>query len=155
MKVPLTREFYAIIDREDWDLVSRYKWQYCPADNNRAYATTQVKVRGFGHCFSMHRLIMGFPEFQVDHRNRNGLDNRRKNLREATRVLNIANSAIRRDNTSGAKGVHWSKSHNTWCARIQVNGKRITVGEFTNKVAAMQCRKKAAEKLYGEFHRIK
>ncbi|MEG7750695.1 HNH endonuclease, partial [Listeria monocytogenes] len=63
----------------------------------------------------LHRQIMGEPSgFEVDHIDGNGLDNRRANLRVASKTQNVRNQRIRQDNTSSFKGVSWSKRRQKW-----------------------------------------
>lgn len=87
----------------------------------------------------MHRLIMGFPvNMEVDHINGDTLDNRRCNLRICTHAENMANRKIHRDNTSGYRGVYWSKERNMWRVQIYINGKKIDRYDKTLKGAALK-----------------
>ncbi len=88
---------------------------------------------------------------RVDHKNRNGLDNRRANLRIATPSQNNANSKIPINNTSGFKGVAFRKKK--WEAYIMVNQKKIHLGRFLAKELAAAARSKAGQDYFGEFAR--
>lgn len=141
--IPLTQGFEAIIDDEDFALVSQYKW-YC----NEGYAVTYHK----GKRVRMHRLLMDAkPGQQVDHRNRNRLDNRRSNLRICTLADNNRNITLRKDNTSGYKGVSLDKTTGHWKPLVYVNGKAKTFGQFKNKRHAALAYDLWAVDLHGEF----
>ncbi len=84
-----------------------------------------------------------------DHKNHDTLDNRRENLRKATKSQNMMNRRMKRDNTSGYIGVHWHLGK--WQARITSNGKRISLGHFFSIEKADRAYDEAAKKLYGEF----
>ncbi len=151
--VPLTKGYEAIIDAEDVPLVEGFNW-IASVERNTVYA---VRREGSG-CrreIRMHRVIMGDPDgLQVDHRHGNGLDNRRSNLRVATGLQNSRNARIRKDNSSGFKGVSWNKSARKWHARIKVDGSRINLGNYETPEAAHAAYAKASAELHGEFGRI-
>ncbi|MGT3661457.1 HNH endonuclease [Escherichia coli] len=96
-----------------------------------------VQIILCGRAFLAHRLawicIHGAPASEmIDHINGIRNDNRACNLREASKFENSHNKAMNKNNTSGIKGVNWSSSHNKWHARVGVNGKRFTVGYFSD-----------------------
>jgi len=101
----------------------------------------------------MHRQVIHIPKHMVcDHINRNGLDNRKPNLRPATVSQNLCNRAKRKTKTrSKYKGLEWDKTQRRWKARIQLNGKKINLGSFTNEIDAAKAYDKAAKKLFKEF----
>ncbi len=103
-------------------------------------------------CFLMHRWVMGFPPsgVDVDHINGNGLDNRRCNLRLATRSQNLANAAIPRHNSSGYKGVSATRN-GKWLARIRKDRVQRNLGIFDTPEEAHAAYCEAAVSLYGEF----
>lgn len=131
----------AIIDRDDVDLVSQYKWGY---DETNGYATSRY------YNTSMHRYIMNAKgsDIIVDHKNRNKLDNRRGNLRIADKSLNAINADLRTHNTSGVTGVSYSRSKELWRSYINYKGNRIDLGWFKNKDDAIKSRLKAELKYY-------
>ena len=115
------------MDPEDWEVQGKYKWhimkcgrtQYAKR-NERGVPAAQRKS------ILLHREIMNPPEgIIVDHINGDGLDNRRANLRLATRSLNSLN-------TPHTKGVFWNKQRNKWHARIQLDGKVRHIGLFNS-----------------------
>lgn len=104
-----------------------------------------------------HRLAFlymtgSIPEY-VDHINGVRTDNRWVNLRPATKRQNQYNQKIRSDNTSGIKGVCWSKPHNKWVARIYVDGKVIGLGTYVDIKEAESAVIEARNKYHGDFAR--
>lgn len=103
-----------------------------------------------------HRLawlyIFGvWPKIQVDHANGDRRDNRLCNLREATRRENSWNVGLRRDNTSGFRGVSWHRQKARWCARIWVRGRCKCLGYFHTPEAASTVYEAEATNLFGKF----
>lgn len=102
-----------------------------------------------------HRLVWlfvyGHLPKMIDHINHNRSDNRLCNLREATDTQNNCNLRIRKDNTSGIKGVSWFARDKNWRARIQINGKSIHIGYFDKISSAKEAIYKARAKYHGDF----
>lgn len=92
-----------------------------------------------------------WPTHEVDHKNRDPLDNRWCNLREATRAQNAHNKAKYSNNRSGYKGVSWSTREQKWCAKIRINGIGTHLGYFNDPKEAHLVYKSAAKKYHGEF----
>ena len=140
------------IDTEDYDKIKDYFWHIRPDDG---YVGTHFKIRENGKIKQksklLHRLIMGEPDALVDHvHDDRKWDNRKYNLRIATRGENAINSAPRKKNISGCTGVTKTRS-GTWRARIQVNGKEKWLGTFADLDDAIEARKKAEKEYYGDF----
>lgn len=159
-KIKLTQGKYALVDAEDFEWLSQWKWFYHlhPKDKT-GYACTNGKYIGGKRLpkTRMHNLIFGK---RVDHINGNGLDNRRKNLREADTFQQAYNKGVQKHKkTLGCKGVSITRDHNGvqkyWIARITVRGERIYLGTFKNHIAASRAYIKAAKKYHGEFARWK
>ena len=103
----------------------------------------------------MHRTVaeryLNIAGLQVDHRDRNGLNNQRHNLRPATTSRNSANKPGNRNNTSGFKGVFWDKSKRLWLASIRVNYKQLHLKRWPTQLEAARAYNAAAIKYFGEF----
>jgi HNH endonuclease len=91
-------------------------------------------------------------DLDVDHKNRDSLDDRKKNLRLATRSQNNMNRLLSKNNSSGAKGVCWHVAVNKWNSYITVNQHQIRLGLFSSFADAVAIRKEAEKRYYGEFH---
>ena len=114
-----------------------------------------ICVKFAGRKISAHRIVWKLhhreePPAQIDHKNGVRSDNRPDNLREATNEENQANSRLKKSNTSGHKGVSWSKSDQRWRVRCQSHG-RTWQGNFKTLDAAAAAVKVARERLCGEF----
>ena len=139
-KIKLTQKKYALVDNEDFDKINNFKWHY----NSNGYARTSNPK------LYMHHLIKPiFNNFEIDHINRNRLDNRKSNLRIVNHSDNLINTSLRKDNKSGYKGVSWDKFRNKWTTRIQVNKKNISLGRYSNIQGAWLARKMAERIYYG------
>jgi hypothetical protein len=121
--VPLTKGYVAVIDALDVHLVERWNWG-AKQDARTVYAKRGFKCGGRQHSLLIHRVILEAPAgVEVDHINGNGLDNRRSNLRLATKSQNMQNMRLSRINTSGFKGVCWDKDRGKWRAHITLDRK--------------------------------
>ena len=157
IEIPLTQGQVALIDDEDFELVSKYKWHVQWNKNTKSfYAGTKIrKSDGKRTTLQMHRLIVNAQKGQrVDHIHHNTLDNRKSELRICTPSQNQHNRAIQANNTSGYKGVSWHKQRQKWLARIKVNGKRISLGLFLTPELAHAAYCRAALELHGDFARV-
>ena len=149
MFLPLTRGKFAKIDITDAPLVSQHNWFAAP-DRGTWYAVRGGKV---GPRIRLHHEITGgrVEGMMVDHINRDGLDNRRDNLRVCTPAENTRNRRTPTTNTSGYIGVSWMKRNRKWRARVEVDGARIHIGMFNSALDAAIARDAAAIKFHGEF----
>lgn len=117
-----------------------------------------ASLRILGKNFRAHRIAWlmtygEFPKKQLDHINCIKTDNRIANLREADQSKNQANCRLNSRNTSGFKGVSWYRTEKRWRARIEVNGKCISLGYFIEVEDAHAAYRQAVEKYFGEFGR--
>jgi hypothetical protein len=107
--IKLTKKERAIVDDDMFEYLNQWKW-YC---HGNKYAARKIGKRGKN--IYMHRLILNFPEnLEVDHINRNGLDNRKENLRIVTHQQNMMNQKNRDNSKSGYKHINWDKQTNRW-----------------------------------------
>lgn len=156
-EIPLTHGKVALVDDADYEmLIAMGKW-HCNREGYAAktvYAPTVNRVRR-QITLSMHRLIMNTPDsLETDHIDRNKLNNQRSNLRICTKSENQGNVGNRKDNTSGYKGVSWSKGKKKWVAQISIKGKIKYLGQFINSTIAAKAYNAAALEYYGEFARL-
>ena len=124
------------------------------------YRVIQVWVNGKPKGLREHRLAWWFvhgefPKSQIDHINGDRRDNRIANLRLATNSQNMANRKLNANSKSGVKGVCFHAGSQRWRARLQVNGKRIHLGDYKNKEAAEIAYEAAAKRHFGEYARLK
>jgi hypothetical protein len=146
-QILLTQGKTAIVDDEDFEALSKYKWHAVKVSRmfyaNRLQVITRKSIRMQWH-------IIGKPQkgLEIDHINRNGLDNRKENLRFVTKGQNVINSDNYSSNTSGIRGVHWHKTHRKWGAKIVANGKQISLGYFDNIEDAKKARRAAEQKYF-------
>ena len=133
-------------DEEDRPLVEGHRWFL-----SGGYARATAYVEGRKRTVTMHRLILeaGTGQ-QVDHVNRDKLDNRRANLRLADPSQQKGNTAAYRTNRSGYKGVSFHRPTGTWQAQIQQGSKR-SLGRFRTPEEAARAYDRAAVELFGEF----
>jgi hypothetical protein len=151
--VALTKGFVAVIDASDVGIVAGYNWTAL-VKANVVYAKRAIKVDGHYVTVRMHRELLDAPDgILVDHRDGNGLNNRRKNLRLSTNSQNLCNRGSQRNGTSGFKGVTRHKLAGKWMAQIKQNGRRHYLGLFDKPEDAAAAYKTAAEALHGEFAR--
>lgn len=153
-EIALANGGIALVDDRDYDLVAPYQWRF-----HQGYARCSVRVGGRWKTLQMHTLILPLPTgMQVDHANRNGLDNQRSNLRPATRSQQRTNTIKfrawkDRPCTSKYKGVRRHRE-GKWEARIRKHGVSHYLGLFPTEADAHAAYITAAMILHGEFARI-
>lgn len=150
--IQMTQGFEAIIDADMVPVVSAFNW-WPKKDKRSTYARTRENYKS--ETIYLHRLILGAPEnLQVDHKNCNGLDNRKENLRLATHQQNMHNCRPQINNSSGFKGVKKHKGSGKWVASITLNNETIYLGIFPTAELASDAYVLASENLHGEFGRV-
>ena len=152
IRLTLTRGQEALIDEADYAVVSQYRWQAVWHRN-----TQQYQVQGYvnGRKIKLSRFLMNAPaHLDVDHINGNSLDNQRHNLRLCTNQQNHWNMRKHRNATSQYKGVCWVTRTRKWLAQIEVNGRNMRLGSFTDEREAARAYDVAATKFFGEFARL-
>lgn len=151
-QIPLTkRGYYALVDDEDYDTLSKYKWYYRKHKfNHTAYTATRLK--GSKKLIYMHQLLITVPPNQhIDHKDRNGLNNQKSNLRPATPSQNHFNQRKAKGKTSIYKGVSFSNHNKKWRVQIMLNNQKLNIGLFTNEGHAGMAYDLWASYLFGEF----
>ena len=158
-EIDLTQGKKAIVDDQDYEIIvnSGYLWHaqnYAPV-SNLWYAVGSKD----GSVVMMHRFILGLSDKSVktDHVNGNGLDNRRCNLRASSHAENMRNSSKRKTSKWPYKGVWFDGRHDLgkpWRARIQFDGKRKWLGNFSTAEEAARAYNEAALELHGNFARL-
>lgn len=149
----------------------RERFSYCPATgvivglgsgrqvgriSTNGYLVVAVKSNGktlslLGHRLAWQLFYGTEPASNIDHRNRDKLDNRIDNLRLCNQTENQGNYAMRSNNSSGYRGVYWSKHHNKWVAQLRLNGKTKRIGGYSTPEEASAAYMAAASKAFGEF----
>ena len=137
-------EFY--FDLEDYNKIKEYCWY---KDFSTGYMKTKTSDNRWIY---LHRFITDNQFKTVDHINRNKLDNRKENLRNATKKQNILNrDGVISTNTSGITGVYFNSKRNKWQSQICVDNKITYLGIFTHKEDAIKCRLQAEFEYFKEF----
>lgn len=140
-------ELDCLVDDEDFEELNKYKW--C-LNNNYVGRRKTLSFRKSTIVY-MHRELIPSDKHDIDHINRNKLDNRKENLRACSRSENMRNTPKRGDNTSGYKGVTFDHRDKCWYAQITVNRKHHYLGRFKNIHDAAAAFNKKALELQGEF----
>lgn len=145
------------------------KFQYCPSTGTITRRSTgreigSTNTGGYrqatinGTIYLVHRLAWVFitgklPDSYIDHINGNKLDNSMTNLREVSHAENMLNKQVYKNNSSGFKGVYYSKSKNRYEAQVRLNGIKYTYGGFLTAEEASIAYEQKSAALFKEFKR--
>lgn len=151
-KIELTKGMFAMVDDEDFEKVNQFHWYFL-----NGYARRAIYINSKQKIVWLHRFIMNTPNgMETDHKNGNGLDNQKINLRICTHLQNGKNRKKQSYNLTGYKGV--TKViigiYTYWVAIIIANGKKIRLGYFKNPTDAAKAYNNAAQKYHGDFSKI-
>jgi hypothetical protein len=154
-EISLTQGKVALVDDCDFEYLNQWNWHY----HKRGYAVCNVGGRKRHQLRTMHSMIASRMRLvlitkEVDHKDGNGLNNQRNNLRPATSSQNKMNQKLKINNISGFKGVSWDKENNKWRASIGLNGRNLKLGRFTTPIEAAKVYNTAALEYFGEFARL-
>lgn len=156
--IPLSRGLTTIVDDQDYEKLSKYKWSAQPMRKKGIgwYAVRTAKDScGKYITVRMHRAILNMPlGATTDHKNGDGLDNRRANLRVCNSIQNACNREKSRNTSSRFKGVTWDKLRQKWAAQVVRKGKKHFLGRFIDECQAAQAYNEYVSTHYGEFARL-
>jgi len=155
-EISLSQGKTCLVDDKDYYWLNKHKWTYM-----KGYAIRCIGGRKNRKYLYMHREILNVPDdLYTDHKDKNGLNNQRKNLRLVNKSQNMINSKISSRNTSGVRGVHLNTKiskykdkvykYKKWRANITVYGEHIYLGRF-NTLEEATITRKIAEKEYWQI----
>jgi hypothetical protein len=143
----------ALVDDNDFEFLNKWKW-YVLKTKYVCYAArdTRVAEPEYPKTLLMHRVLCEpDPKQEVDHKDLDGLNNQRQNLRCCTSSQNKFHRRLSSVNTSGFKGVCWDKFVGRWFTTIRINGKHTSIGHYDDPIEAAKAYDKIALKTHGEF----
>ena len=149
--IPLTNGKFATVDDEDFNWLSQWDWYALKTSSDSIFYAVRTEN---GASIRMHRLINGTPDDMfTDHRDGDGLNNQRYNLRTATPLQNMMNRRGKRGGTSRFKGVFFDPTpqKKQWRAAIRLDGKLKYLGRFYTDDEAGSAYANAAREYFGEF----
>jgi hypothetical protein len=152
--IPLSRGAFAIVDDDDFEELSQYRWHLATTGYPRRDGG---KVDGKKRIVSMHRQVLGLEHGdprQGDHLDRNRLNCRRENLRICTPSENQCNKSFYSNNSSGFKGVSFNRIRENWQVHISAKGRRIGRGGFATAEDASEFYGLLVDMLHGSFGRL-
>ncbi len=148
--MPLTKGYFVMVDDEDFELLSKWKWTW----HHTNVAHRGISINGKQKNILMHRQIMNPPaDKDIDHIDGNRLNNQRSNLRICTTAQNMMNQKKHSHGKCKYKGVYIKKSliKSPYAAQIRVNQRAIHLGYHSTQELAAEAYNKAANKYFGEY----
>jgi hypothetical protein len=158
-RIYLDEGLWTIVDSPDYYRFGCFKWYLAASHKGKFYALRGARVGSEEtKIVRLSREIMQAPKgILVDHRNGDSLDNRRENLRLATRCQNMQNAKKRKNKAATSSqftGVYFDKCRSLWAYILRANGKVVATGRFPTEIEAARARDAAAIKYHGEFARL-
>lgn len=155
-QIPLDKGLFTLVDDADFDIFGTKKW-YAHKSRNTFYACRHERI-GFRKrkMIMLHREILGLKDSLIhcDHKDGNGLNNLRENLRPCSKHENSKNRIKNKNNTTGFKGVYLDKKTGRYRASIRVNNRNINYGFFKFPELAARAYDEAAKVHFGAFAKL-
>jgi hypothetical protein len=149
--IPLTQGQNTIVDTKDFPLLAQWPWYARWDSHTRSFYAVRTPRRGANLVHMAQTILRIQSPYEADHINHDTLDNRRCNLRPATRAQQMMHRRKGANNTSGFKGVSWDKSRSVWHVGIGVEGRWLNIGRFDTAEEAARAYDEAAKQYHGEF----
>jgi hypothetical protein len=154
-KIKLTQNKFSLVDEDDFNDLNKFKWHALFDGYNYYAGRSSEYINGKRKTIKMHTVIMNTPKgMEVDHIDGDGLNNTKKNLRICTHSQNSKNQGLRKNNTSGFKGVYQDKIYKKWIAKINIDGKRIHLGRFNTKEESYEKYCQACKKYHKKYFKL-
>lgn len=155
-KIPLTQSQFALVDDDDCERLSKYKWHSLYNKHTDSfYAVRHVCIKESKKtiCIMMHREIMNIPKGMIcDHKNHDTLDNRKHNLRICTYSQNNWNKTKSKSNPLKYKGIY--RGDNRYRATVSANNIKYYMGTFDTEEEAARAYNEKAKGLHGEYAKL-
>jgi hypothetical protein len=141
-----------LVDKEDYIKVKDYCWCRTVGIGGVFYSIANAKGKHYSSSVYMHSIILPTKEGIIpEHKDGDGLNNRKLNMRTASSSQNSMNTKVSKRNTSGVKGISWNIKQNKWESCLSVGGKRVLRKLFKNKSDAIKARKDAEQRYQKDF----
>ena len=152
IQIPLTQGQFALIDDEDFDIVSKHKW-HAKKYKHTYYAATNIKKEDKKTILRMHRLIINVPDgMEIDHLDHNGCNNQKYNIKVCTHWENMQNKKNQYDvlTTTKMKGVYFDNTTKKWKSTIWINGRSKSLKSSDRLEYAIRAYNRASMFYFGE-----
>ena len=154
-KIQVTQGNFALVDNADFKFLNQYRWCILKSGNQLYARHSLPRINGKNKHILMHVLILDTPKgMDTDHKDGNGLNNQRKNLRICTRSENQRNRGVQKGNIAGIKGVSLHRHNKKWTAQICLNKKKVYLGSFDTKEKAGDAYRRVCIKYHGEYAKM-